>query len=184
MYPGQKDKLERYLRNADQFLWGIIPGNKKAVFTSLREMLQEIGEERVSIPERGASTYAMATESLLAKLGIVRVITEIVALQLKREFSKRPGAIDFLRAHWSSGTLPRWQTLVTLRAPKPLKQKILDSISSGEPTKRPRQTADILDAFVQVNTQFEYVRGWTVFAGLWFEEIEPLLKADEGKQTR
>ena len=29
--------------------------------------------------------------------------------------------------------------------------------------------------FVQIDTQHNFVERWTVFAGLWFEEIEPLL---------
>jgi hypothetical protein len=46
-----------------------------------------------------------------------------------------------------------------------------------------QQIAGILDAFLEVNSQFSYVHGWTVFAGLWFEEIEPLLKEDVEKHT-
>ena len=30
--------------------------------------------------------------------------------------------------------------------------------------------------FVQIETQHNFVERWTVFAGLWFEEIEPLLQ--------
>jgi len=176
MYPGQSEKLERYLRNSERFLWGVIPGNKEAVFTALRGNLKELGEDGISIPERQKPTYAMITASLLAKLGIEKVITEIVAAQVRRQFADRPGALDFLRAHWLSGTLPRWQTLVTLRAPRTVKQRLLEAIHPSEPEPIRKQTADILDAFVEVNAQYQYVHGWTVFAGLWFEEIEPLLK--------
>ena len=125
----------------------------------------------------------MITASLLAKLGIEKVITEIVAAQVSRQFADRPGALDFLRAHWLSGTLPRWQTLVTLRAPRTVKQRVLEVVHPSEPEPIRKQTGDILDAFVEVNSQYQYVHGWTVFAGLWFEEIELLLEAVVEKRT-
>lgn len=183
MYLGQSEKLERYLRNSERFLWGVITGNKEAVFTALRGNLKELSEDGISIPERQKSTYAMITASLLAKLGIERVITEIVAAQVRQQFADRPGALDFLRAHWLSGTLPRWQTLVTLRAPRTVKQRLLEAVRPSEPEPIRKQTADILDAFVEVNAQYQYVHGWTVFAGLWFEEIEPLLKEGVREHT-
>lgn len=175
MYRGQSEKLERYVLNSERFLWGVIPGNKDVVFTALRGNLKELGEDGISIPERQKPTYAMITASLLAKLGIEKVITEIVAAQVRRQFADRPGALDFLRAHWLFGTLPRWQTLVTLRAPRTVKQRLLEVVHPSEPEPIRRQIGDILDAFVEVNSQYQYVHGWTVFAGLWFEEIESLL---------
>jgi hypothetical protein len=35
--------------------------------------------------------------------------------------------------------------------------------------------ADPANVFVHVDRQNEFVERWTVFAGLWFEEIEPRL---------
>jgi hypothetical protein len=183
MYPGQKEKLERYLRNAERFLWGVIPGDKRAVLTALRAMLRELGEDSVSIPEHRRPTYAMVADNLLAKLGIERIVTQIIAGQVKRELADRPGALDFLRAHWMSGTLPRWQTLQSLRAPRSIKQRLLDAIDTKDARQKRQQTSDIVDAFLEVNAQFSYVHGWTMFAGLWFEEIEPLLKQDTGRQA-
>ena len=29
--------------------------------------------------------------------------------------------------------------------------------------------------FLEINTQFNYVKKWGEFAGVWFEEIEPVL---------
>jgi hypothetical protein len=176
MYTGQDEKLERYLRNAERFLWGVIPGNKKAVFVALRGLLKELGQTDSSVPEHQKATYAMVTENLLAELGIRKLVTEVVVGQVKRQFANRPGALDFLRAHWVSGTLPRWQTLRSLRAPRTIGRKLLDALDSKDAQTEHEQTSDILDAFVEVNTQYNYVHGWTVFAGLWFEEIEPLLK--------
>jgi hypothetical protein len=180
----QREKLERYMRNAERFLWGVIPGNKRAVFTQLQTLLKELGQDSATVPECQKTTYSMVTENLLAKLGIERVITEIIAGEVKRQFEHRPGALDFVRTHWLSGTLPRWQTLQSLRAPKTVKQRLLDAMDPKKDARSIRQqTLDILDAFVEVNTQYNYVHGWTVFAGLWFEEIEPLLKEGVGERT-
>ena len=176
MYPGQTDKLTRHLHNAEPFLWGVIPGGKKAVLAVLQTNLKELGEDSILVAQNQKPTYSMLTDSLIAKLGIERVIIEIVARQVNRQFNDRPGALDFLRAHWMSGTLPRWKILQSLRAPKTLTQKFLDAVNPKTPVVVGRQTADILDAFVEVNPQYQYVHGWTVFAGLWFEEIESVLK--------
>ena len=42
--------------------------------------------------------------------------------------------------------------------------------------KEPKEPAHI---FVQIDTQKDFVERWTVFAGLWFEEIEPWLRESE-----
>jgi len=176
MEPGQGDKLERYFRNVDRFMWGVIHGDKRTVFTTLRAALEELGEKGVLVPDQRKATYAMVTETLLGKLGIEKILSEIVVKQVIRQFADRPGALDFLRAHWISGSLPRWQILQSLRAPRTVKQKFIEAMHPSEPMQIGKQTTDILDAFVELNNQYNYVRGWTVFAGLWFEEIEPLLK--------
>ena len=176
MERGQRDKMERHFRNANRFMWGVIHGNKRTVFTSLRAALEELGEDGVLVPDQKKATYAMVIESLLGKLGIEKILTEIVVKQTSRQFADRPGALDFLRAHWISGSLPRWQILQSLRAPRTVKQRFIESWHPSEPMQKGKQTTDILDAFVEVNTQYSYVSGWTAFAGLWFEEIEPLLK--------
>jgi hypothetical protein len=75
-----------------------------------------------------------------------------------------------------SGTLPRWQTLQSLRAPRTIRQRLINVVESKDTQAKRQQTSDVMDAFVEVNSQYNYVHGWTVFAGLWFEEIEPLLK--------
>ncbi len=176
MEPEKREKMERYFRNADCFMWGVIPGDKQTVFTTLRTLLEEMGEDSALIPDPKKSTYAVVIGNLLGKIGIESILTEIVAKQVRRQLTDRAGVIDFLRAHWMSGTLPRWQTLQSFRAPRTVKQKVLDTVHPKDVTVKRQQTSDIIDAFVEVNTQYNYVHGWTVFAGLWFEEIEPLLR--------
>lgn len=175
MDAGQKAKLQRYFRNADRFMWGVIPGDKRVVFETLRTVLTELGKNTALVHEYKKSTYAMVIENLLAGIGIETILTKIVVGQVRQQFADRRATLEFLRMHWMSGTLPRWQTLQSLRVPRTIKQKLLDAVESKDTHARRQQTSDILDAFVEVNTQYNYVHGWTVFAGLWFEEIEPLL---------
>jgi len=177
----QKEKLTRYLRNAQPFLWGVIPGNKKAVLATLHTILKELDEDSIPLGDNQKPTYTMLTDSLLAKLGIEKVIREIVAVQVRQHFADRQGALEFMRAHWLSGTLPRWQTLQTLRAPRTMKQRLLEAAHPSELSTVGKLTGDILDAFVEINSQYRYIHGWTVFAGLWFEEIEPMLNEAKEK---
>jgi hypothetical protein len=174
MNPDQAMKLQRYLRNAEKFLWGVIPGNKLIVFTELRALLKELGHEAILPQDKQQPPYAIITEKLIVDLGIELVVRDLVAAEVRRQFNDRPGALDLLRAHWISGTLPRWPILQSLRKPKTVGQKVSDVLSPRD-SRPTRQTVDILDAFVEINAQYQYVHGWTVFTGLWFEEIEPLL---------
>ncbi len=175
MNTSQKEKLERYFRNADRFMWGVIPGDKRTTLATLRALLGELGEDSTVVPDHTKATYAMIIEILISKIGIERIVTQIVPELVRRQFADRSTALDFLRTHWMSGSLPSWQILQSLRAPKRIKQRIIDAVASKATTAKRKQTSDILDAFFDVNTQYDYVHRWTVFAGLWFEEIEPLL---------
>jgi hypothetical protein len=174
MNQSQREKLERYFRNADKFMWGVIPGNKRTVFAALRAALAGLGEDgNHFIPDNKKTTYAVVIENLLTGIGIEKILSELVAVQAKKQFGDRIAALDFLRAHWMSGTLPRWKTLQSLRARKTMKQILLGNVVLKSEQEINQETADILDAFVEVNTQYEYVHGWSTFAGLWFEDIEP-----------
>jgi len=176
MNESNKAKMTRYLRNADRFMWGILPGGKREVFTALRKILTELGEDASLMPDDyRKATYATVADKLLDKLGIERILTDIVVKQVNKRLTNRVGDLEFLRAHWMSGTLPRWQTLQSLRAPRSAKQ-VLTEVFVLDDKRKPVPTWDIVDSFVEVNSQYNYVHGWTVFAGLWFDEIEPLAR--------
>src|SRR3989304_4558356 len=61
--------------------------------------------------------------------------------------------------------LYRRPTFITLTTPE-----VYDSFGSHPPVAGYKDPAFI---FVQIETQHNFVERWTVFAGLWFEEIEP-----------
>ena len=90
----QKRKLERYLKNASRFIWGLGPGNQKENYEWLRERELEF--------DRG--TYSHVTDQLLERYGIEYILDHLVIPQVKTLFTDK--AIDFLRDSWRAGTLP------------------------------------------------------------------------------
>ena len=124
-------------------MWGVIPGNKQVVLETLRKVLTELGKDTTMVPDYRKSTYAMVTENLLSGIGIETIITKIVAGQVRGQFVDRSATLDFLRTHWMSGTLPRWQTLQSLRSPRTVKQRLREAVHPSEPEPICRQTGDI-----------------------------------------
>lgn len=90
----QKGKLERYLRNASRFLWGLIPGNQKEIYAWLREKGFEF--------ESG--TYTHVTDQLLKKPGIERILKDLIIPRVKERFTDK--ALEYLRSCWQAGTTP------------------------------------------------------------------------------
>ena len=90
----QKQKLERYLKNASRFLWGLGPGNQKDNYLWLR------GEGF----EFNGGSYSHVTNQLLERHGVEEIINRLVRPRVEQLFS--PKAIDFLRDCWCVGTMP------------------------------------------------------------------------------
>jgi len=97
--------------------------------------------------EFGNGTYSHVTCQLLEEPGIERILKDLVIPRVKDRFSDK--AIAFLRDCWQVGTRPDISFL------KPY------NIKDAAP-------------FLEINLQFNYVERWGEFAGVWFEEIEPL----------
>lgn len=96
--------------------------------------------------------YAHVTIQLLDNPGIEKVLKDLVIPRVYEKFNA--GAIDALRNCWNTGMMPNMSFLRTYKMNDPY-------------------------PFLEVNRQFNYVERWGEFAGLWFEEIEPLIKALE-----
>lgn len=100
----------------------------------------------VTVPEK--ATYAALLEDLIGKdEGNSLFLT--IGKNIKRILAGEK--LDILRRYWIDGRLPDTAYL-----------------------KR-NGMFDIAYIFLNVNSQFDYVEGWTTFAGLWFEDIEPYL---------
>ena len=167
----QTEKLKRYFINADPFLWGVLEArNKKGRLKEIRALGFLSGYSEGSNP-----TYSKINQDLLVKLGIEGILERIVVLQIRNRFA--PEILRGLRRYWEQGRIPNKEYLKQnglCRFPHIVWREESED-------KRPLIPRGLAHIFVQINTQFNYVERWTVFAGLWFEEIEPWL--DSGQEN-
>jgi hypothetical protein len=165
-------KLGRYLVNADPFLWGALQSkNKKG---RIKE-LQHMGFLKI-YSEGSNPIYNKINRDLLVELGITGILEKIVVLRIQSIFN--PDTLRYFRDCWEQGQTPDLDYLV--------KKKLYHrrgffsvtqlEVYDGSMTE-PRVLGykDPAFIFVQIETQHNFVERWTVFAGLWFEEIELLL---------
>ncbi|MDD5095700.1 MAG: hypothetical protein PHV74_15200 [Dehalococcoidia bacterium] len=98
----KKAKLERYLRNADSFLWGVGPADqadsKKTTQETTYDWLRGRGMEFKSGP------YPFVLEQLLADPGIEKLIEDVIKPRVKDLFG--PKVLDYMRECWMAGTVP------------------------------------------------------------------------------
>ncbi|MFC2072883.1 hypothetical protein ACFLUU_09375 [Chloroflexota bacterium] len=83
--------------------------------------------------------------------------------------------IDYFRRCWEQGQTP---TLKYLREQGLYRRRYRTRLvweSHLHYDEPPTGYKDPSFVFFQIETQQNFVERWTVFAGLWFEEIEPLL---------
>ena len=154
MDAGQREKLERYLRNANRFLWGLGPGNQRKTY----EWMEYRGFNDSG--SRFKSSYADTTEKLVKYYGIERIMRDIIKKRIDDTFPAP--FIEFLRNCWKTGVCP---SVDMLKANGFI--SILDNRD--------------LEALLLYNKQFNFIEGWGTLAGVWFEEIEPYL--EENSQT-
>lgn len=95
MDPKKKAKLERYLKNASRFLWGLSPGNQK-------ETYEWLSKRKRLVFEKG--TYTYVTDQLLREPGIERLLKELIIPRVKEQFTDK--ALEYLRSCWQAGTTP------------------------------------------------------------------------------
>jgi len=166
----QAEKLKRYFVNADPFLWGVLGAkNKKGSLTELTSELKKSGFSH-SYSERGNPTYAKVNQDLLVELGIDGILEHIVVPRVINGFA--PDVLRYLRRCWDQGQTPNLKDLIEHEL---YKEHILEEVQlydKGPYLIRHKHPAEL---FLQIDNQHKFVECWTVFAGLWFEEIEPLL---------
>lgn len=166
-----KEKLRRYLINADPFLWGVLEGkNKKERIRELKAMgfLADYSESY-------NPNYSAINRDLLVELGVEGILERIVVPRVKSLFTA--DVIDYFRRCWEQGQTPplkylREQGLYIRRYRN---RAVWES--HFHPDEPPTGYKDPAFVFFQIETQANFVERWTVFAGLWFEEIEPLLES-------
>lgn len=164
-----KDKLRRYLLNADPFFWNVLDSkNKKGRLQEFKVMGFLSNYSKSANPN-----YLRIDQDLLVELGIEGILDRIVVPRVKVLFTS--DIIDYFRRCWEQGQTP---TLDYLRKQGLYRRRyrtreVYESHWHYE--EPPSGYKDPSFVFLQIETQYNFVERWTVFAGLWFEEIEPML---------
>jgi len=163
----QAEKLKRYFINADPFLWGLLENkNKKGRLPELKGLGFLKGYSEGSNP-----TYSKVNQDLLVELGIEGILERIVVPKVTNGFA--PEVRRYFRRCWEQGQTPDMKYLREHRLYQ--KRMFSEGIVYGK-RDEPHIVGhkDLAHIFTQIHTQYHFVERWTVFAGLWFEEIEPL----------
>jgi hypothetical protein len=172
-----REKLETYLINADPFLWNTLGNkNKKG---RIRE-LQSMGFLKGYIVGTNA-TYTRINQDLLVELGVEGILQRIVSPRVKELFQTE--TLQYFRRCWKQGQTP---PLNYLKEHKLYRRHVFtnnETYDDGWPSPPIAGYKEPAFVFVQIDTQHDFVERWTVFAGLWFEEIEPLLPMDSGSSA-
>jgi hypothetical protein len=164
--PGQSEKLKRYLINADPFLWDVLKAKNKK--NRIKE-LKELGFLEI-YPGKSNPTYSKINQDLLIELGIEGIFEKIIKKQLDALFNV--SHLVYFRRCWEQGQTP---DMLYLKNEKLYRPKFFESdekLEGGKITGY-RSPAFI---FFQINVQKDFIERWTTFAGLWFEEIEPIIE--------
>jgi len=163
----QAEKLKRYFTNADPFLWGVLEDkNKKGRLQELKKLGFLKGYS-----EGSNATYSKVNQDLLVELGIEGILERIVVSKVSKGFA--PEVLRYFRRCWEQGQTPDMKYLKEHRLYR--RRMFSEGIVYGKRDEPPIVGhKDPAHLFVQIHTQYQFVERWTVFAGLWFEEIEPL----------
>jgi hypothetical protein len=169
-----REKLETYLLNADPFLWNTMEKRNK------KERIQELQSmgflKGYSVGTN--ATYTKINQDLLVELGLEQILESIVVPRVKELF--QPETLQYFRRCWKQGQTP---SMDYLKQHKLYRKHVFTNNETYDDSLKVPPVVGYKEAafvFVQIDTQHGFVERWTVFAGLWFEEIEPLLSADKG----
>ncbi len=170
-----REQLRRYIINADPFLWNVLEKkNKKGRLQELQAMGFVKGYVKGSNP-----IYTRINQDLLVELGVEGILERIVVPRVRKLFSRDD--LQYFRRCWEQGQIPpleyfKHQKLYRYHHFAP------EAVREGwEPAVAGHKEPAFV--FVQIDTQHDFVERWTVFAGLWFEEIEPLLDSALGDDS-
>lgn len=148
------EKLKRYIFNASPFLWGILEATNKP------ERLKELKTRGFlkSYSNSTNPTYMKVNQDLLIEVGVQGILKQLVIPIITSAF--KPEVLAYFHRLWEQGRTPNIKYLI--------EQQLYHSHKGGKHSP----CRDLANIFLQVDTQHEFIERWTVFAGLWFEEIE------------
>jgi hypothetical protein len=162
------DTLKRYFLNATPFLWGVLEARKK------KERILEIKGLGFleNYPENIKSKYDMINQILLVELGIEGIISHIIVPLVQKRIGNE--ALERFRRHWELGQVPDKKYL---KDNKLYRQHRIGFTRWEENRVVPEKDPAFI--FLEINESLDFIDRWTVFAGLWFEIIEPLMAKEE-----
>ena len=120
--------------------------------------------------------YTKINRDLLIELGIVGILETIVIPRIESSFTRE--TLRYFRDCWEQGQTPDIDYLVKHKLYRKSNffslthQGVHDDLQPS-PVVGFKSPAFI---FTMIHTRYNFVERWTVFAGLWFEEIEPLIR--------
>ena len=164
---GNRQRNSRGILSTQTLFFGVFLKirTRKGGFKNSRELGFLKGYSEGSNP-----TYSKVNQDLLVELGIEGILERIVVPKVTNGFA--PEVLRYFRRCWEQGQTP---DMKYLKERKLYRRHIFaeDKVYDG---REPRVVGhkDPAHLFVQIDTQHNFVERWTVFAGLWFEEIEPL----------
>jgi hypothetical protein len=164
-----REKLQRYLINADPFLWNVLENkNKVGRVKELKEMGFIVG-----FPTSTNFTYKKLYQDLLVEVGMEAILDRIVIPRIYKLFTVEQ--LEYLRRCWEQGQTP---SLKYFKDNKLYRKHIFTNNETYDGSDFPVVAGykEAAFVFVQINNQQNFIERWTVFAGLWFEEIEPFLR--------
>ena len=166
------DKLRRYLINADPFLWNVL--DKKNKKGRLKE-LQALGYLN-NYSSGSNPVYSKINQDLLVELGVEGILEHIVVPRIKALFAADD--LQYFRRCWEQGQTPPLDYFKKRKLYRKHHFTSNEVVGEGWDNYSISGYKEPAFVFVHINTQYDFVEHWTVFAGLWFEEIEPLLDPD------
>jgi hypothetical protein len=168
-----REKLRRYLINSDPFLWNTLQSRNK------KDRIRELKAQGflANYVEGSNATYGKISQDLLVELGVEGVLERIVVPRVRDLF--KADMLQYFRRCWEQGQRPTLDYLKRqglYRKHHFTNEATYDDSWKVPPVVGHKEPAFI---FVQIDTQHDFVERWTVFAGLWFEEIEPVFSSAE-----
>ncbi len=156
----QKERIERYLLNADRFMWDLGPGNQEKNYDWLEGKGLRFAKAK----------YSLVLQQLLRNPGLEELLTRVIIPTVRERFPDKTR--DELRKFWNAGELPN------------LKKDLRNLEVNGRGYAGPDRAFHWWP-FVEISTQFHYVQRWGQLAGIWFEEIEPwMTEQEEGNKQQ
>jgi hypothetical protein len=100
-------------------------------------------------------------------LGIDGILSRIIIPKVQTRL--KPEILVYFRRCWDQGKIPDVKYLKENKIYRPPRGIYIGGeADSTEPSY----------IFLQINAQKDFVERWTLFAGLWFEKIEPLIEIE------